>query len=94
VLSSTSNLFVRALAINPARPSTLYAGTLTGVFKSMDAGESWRPLNTSLTATDVRTFVIDPQFPTRVYAASYGGGVYSIQDVGFRLYLPLARRSP
>src|SRR5438105_1975446 len=32
---------VRALAIDPQTPTTLYAGTLNGVFKSTDGGASW-----------------------------------------------------
>src|SRR5262245_61653709 len=33
---------VRALAIGPANPDTLVAGTLNGVFRSLDAGRTWR----------------------------------------------------
>ncbi len=40
---------IRALAIDPATPSTLYAGTgYGGVFKSTDGGENWEAVNTGL----------------------------------------------
>ena len=32
---------IAALAIDPTTPSTLYAGTNGGVFKSTDAGATW-----------------------------------------------------
>ena len=32
---------LNVLAIDPAKPATLYAGTLRGVFKSTDGGDRW-----------------------------------------------------
>src|SRR5262249_50560370 len=45
---------VFALAIDPVRPSTIYAGTNVGVFRSADAGATGNPLNTGLTDMNVR----------------------------------------
>jgi len=45
---------VAALAINPSTPSTIYAGTNDGVFKSTSGGASWTAANTGL---------IDPAIP-------------------------------
>ena len=43
---------IHALAIDPATPSTLYAGTYGGgVFKSTNGGAAWSAVNTGLTAT-------------------------------------------
>ena len=62
---------VRALAIDPANPATLYAGTSGGgVFKSTDGGGSWTVINTGLTSTDVRALAIDPANPATVYAGT------------------------
>ena len=36
---------VRALAIDPQNPSTVYAVTFAGVFKSTNGGASWRAAN-------------------------------------------------
>jgi hypothetical protein len=42
---------VRALAIAPSAPATLYAGTLgAGVFKSTDAGVTWNAANAGQTS--------------------------------------------
>src|SRR5438034_1355723 len=41
---------VRALAIDPSTPATLYGGTNpNGVFKSTDGGTSWTAVNSGLT---------------------------------------------
>jgi len=46
---------VYALAIDPATPSTLYAGSGGGgVFRSLNGGSSWSAVNTGLTSTGVR----------------------------------------
>ena len=69
---------ISALAIDPATPSTLYAGTYRGVFKSTNGGGSWSAINTSLTNPDVRTLAIDPATPSTLYAGTAGGGVFGL----------------
>ncbi len=39
--SSHEGVLISALAIDPLTPTTLYAGTPGGVFKSTDGGASW-----------------------------------------------------
>ena len=52
---------IRALAINPASPGTVYAGTYEGgVFKSTDSGGTWAAASTGLTNPDIRAVVINP----------------------------------
>jgi hypothetical protein len=33
-----------SIAIDPANPGSLYAGTANGVFRSSDRGSSWQPV--------------------------------------------------
>src|SRR5204862_3823027 len=67
--------YVQTLAIDPASPATLYAGTSGGgVFKSTNAGESWTASNTGLTSHFVAALAIDPPAPTTPYATTTGGG--------------------
>jgi photosystem II stability/assembly factor-like uncharacterized protein len=66
----------RALAMDPRNPSTVYAGTSGGVFKTTNGGASWKAANSGLTAGYIaRAIIIDPQNPSILYA---GGacGVY------------------
>jgi photosystem II stability/assembly factor-like uncharacterized protein len=90
-----TNPRVRALAIDPVTPTTLYAGTDGGgVFKSANGGATWSTVNTDLTNTNVRALAIHPTTPTTLYAGTDGGGVFDLeQEVSqYQIYLPLVRR--
>jgi len=72
-LSGYEALYVFALAINPATPSTLYAGTYGGgVFQSTNSGGSWSAVNTGLSgdALSVHALAIDPATPSTLYAGT------------------------
>ncbi len=74
---------VRTIAIDPAHPSTVYAGTIGGgVYKSTDGGGSWTAINAGLTYRDVTSLVIDPAAPATIYAATGGGGLFRSLDGG------------
>ncbi len=74
---------VSALAVDPTHPTTVYAGTFGGVFKSTDGGGSWRAANTGLTDFRVSALVIDPATPATLYAGTtFGGGVFKSTDGG------------
>ena len=51
-----------------------------GVFKSTNGGTNWTAMNTGLTSTDVYALAINPQTPDTLYAGTYGGGVFKIQQ--------------
>lgn len=67
---------VFALAVDPKMPTTVYAGTDQGVFKSIDSGGSWN--RTSLEAGQVKTLVIDPVNPAVLYAGTTQGMFKSV----------------
>jgi photosystem II stability/assembly factor-like uncharacterized protein len=74
---------IYALAIDPAMPATLYAGTYHGgVFKSANGGGNWSQVNTGLTSLRVEALAIDPMTPTTLYAGTDGGGVFKITNGG------------
>jgi len=69
---------VTALAIDPRTPSTLYAGTLDGVFKSTDGASSWQAVNTGFPYKPdffygVFALAIDPSTPSTLYAGTLDG---------------------
>jgi len=85
---------IRALAIDPQSPSTLYAGTIGGgVFQSRDAGATWSAVNAGLTNTDIRALAIDPHTPSTLYAGTWGGGVFVLRCPRYLIYLPLVLRN-
>ncbi len=77
---------VSALAVDPVTPSILYAGVqpslpAAGVFKSVDGGVTFLPMNEGLTTTRIADLRIDPVHPSRVYAAT-DQGVFVTSDGG------------
>lgn len=79
---------VFTLVIDPTAPTTLYAGTETqGVFKSIDGGFHWAPINTGLINVRIGALLIDPLQPTTLYSGTYGddgtnGAAYKSIDHG------------
>lgn len=81
VENSTSpiSLTINAIAIS-ANSQIVYAVSSVGVFKSIDAGNSWAAINTGLTETNITVLSVDPSDSQVVFVggASYGsvfGGV-------------------
>ncbi len=77
--------YVYALAIDPATPSTLYAGTAAsggGVYKSTDGGDSWAGAGAGLPGLEVYALAVDPAAPSTVYCGTLDGGVYKSTDGG------------
>jgi photosystem II stability/assembly factor-like uncharacterized protein len=80
--------FVVALVIDPAAPSTLYAGvqgeTFPSVFKTTNAGGLWSPINTGLPrvgGTGVQALALDPASGA-VYVGLAALGVYKTTNGG------------
>ncbi|MGD8371667.1 MAG: hypothetical protein PVI19_08985, partial [Syntrophobacterales bacterium] len=72
-------LNIQALAIDPARPATLYAGTEGGgVFQSTDGGDNWTAIDTVLSDSNILVLAIDPSNTTRIYAGTSGEGLFLI----------------
>jgi hypothetical protein len=80
-------LFIDDLAIDPRTPSSLYAGTSDGVFKSSDSGGTWSAAKTGLPTGQVRSLAIDPVTPTILYAGT-NAGVFKSSDAA-RTWSPL-----
>ena len=68
--------YINSLAIDPTSPSTLYAATSSGLYKSTDAGANWTQLLPS--ATVGYTVTIDPTRSSTVYVTytTAGSGPY------------------
>lgn len=73
---------VNTLAIDPQQPTTLYAGTDSGLYKSTDQAELWVPANVGLpTDVAVHALVIHPLTSTILYAGT-ASGVFKSSDGG------------
>jgi len=91
--STVGGDYVTSLLVDPATPSTLYAGvfhatpTGGGVYKSVDGGLRWRFVSGGIISPtgryyDVNSLAIDPSGPSVVYAGTSGGGVFRSMDGG------------
>lgn len=74
--ASIANLGFASIAVNPADPQIVYAGSYGGggIFKTTDGGTSWSPVNSGLAPgySIYRALAIDPDSPETIYA---GGNV-------------------
>ena len=75
-------LMVVTLALDPRRPTVLYAGTSGGVYKSVNRATRWDKVNNGLVppevlkssrALGVTVILVDPHAPDTVYAATLSG---------------------
>jgi photosystem II stability/assembly factor-like uncharacterized protein len=90
--------YVAALVIDPTEPNTLYAAMenqaslqsgsgFQGVFKSVDGGANWAPINAGLDTVLANgsyptSIAIAPRSPNTIYLATSGSGIYESSDGG------------
>ncbi len=92
---------VRALAIDPTTPLTLYAGTFNdGLFKSTNGGGVWTAMNNGMggsNPTNVNVIVIDPANPSTIYTghgSTPGSGGINQSTNGGASWTPLTNGVP
>lgn len=75
---SQLNQAVDALVLDSSSPPALYAGAEnSGIFVYPSGGSSWKPLNSGLTNTDIRSLAINPSVPATIYSGSHGDGIFT-----------------
>jgi photosystem II stability/assembly factor-like uncharacterized protein len=63
---------LRAVALSPSSPDTLYTGGPGGIWRSADGGKSWGDAGgTSRRVREIESLVVDPRSPLRVYAGTW-----------------------
>jgi hypothetical protein len=71
----------RALVIDPTSPSTIYAAAVAGgVWKTVDAGQSWTPTSDFLSNIAVNSLAMHPADPLTLYAGT-GEGYFNLDRV-------------
>ena len=64
------NPMVRVLANHPDQPEVVFAGSDRGLFKSLDAGQSWRRIVSPLSEYSVWAMAIDPTDPNIIFSGT------------------------
>ena len=82
VNTGLSDVRVRAVALDRAVPTTLYAATDSGVFKTLDGGAHWAIANSGIAGGPVNSIVVDPGGTDLVYAVHQTTGVYRSRNSG------------
>jgi photosystem II stability/assembly factor-like uncharacterized protein len=80
MLSTSRALMVNTIVIDPHRTDIVYAGTLHGLFQSVDAGRSWTRIGEALPDQMIIALALDASSDT-LYAAGRQG-LYKSQDAG------------
>ena len=84
------NAMIYSMAIDFNDPTVLYVTTEYGVYKSINAGNTWQSKNTGLPHLNTRNIIIDPTNSDVLYLTiwvtpgsdSWQGGVYKSTDYG------------
>lgn len=61
---------VSSVAVNPVKPSIVYAANSSGVFRSADSGQNWVQINSGLTSADIKSLTVTATEPVTIYAGT------------------------
>jgi photosystem II stability/assembly factor-like uncharacterized protein len=81
VLSTSRALMVNTLVIDPGQSDIVYAGSLNGLYRSVDSGRSWARIGRSLPDQMVIAMAMDTSSDAALYVAGRQG-VYKSTDAG------------
>lgn len=75
---------LRSFAFDPTTPTTLYAGTYNGLYKSLDSGNTWtRTGNVGIPSNQsLPNIYVDPTQPSIIYGGSQYQGMLKSTDRG------------
>jgi len=71
---------VSGFTVERDNAKTMYAAVPEGLFKSTDAGETWKPLTKSPKA--LVAVAVNPTKPTEIYAVTRDGTIFLSTDGG------------
>lgn len=75
-----TNRTVNGFAVDPGNPKVMYAAMRDGLFKSTDAGETWKPVGKGL--KNLAAVTVNPRKPMEVYASTIEGVTFRSTDGG------------
>ncbi|HMF15036.1 MAG TPA: hypothetical protein VKE94_22125 [Gemmataceae bacterium] len=73
---------VRALAVHPRDPRTLYLGTELGLFRSTDAASNWSRVESPINGLQVWSIAISPRDPNLIVVGTCPSRLFRTEDGG------------
>jgi photosystem II stability/assembly factor-like uncharacterized protein len=75
-----TNRTANGFAVDPSNPKIMYVAMRDGIFKSTDAGETWKPVGKEL--KNLAAVTVHPKKSSEVYAATVDGFIFKSTDEG------------
>jgi len=75
-----TNRTVNGFAVNPENSKTMFVAMRDGLFKSPDAGASWKGVGNEL--KNLAAVTINPKKPSEMYLSTMDGTIYVSADAG------------
>jgi photosystem II stability/assembly factor-like uncharacterized protein len=75
-----TNRTVNGFAVDPTNPKVMYVASRDGLFKSTDAGESWKPVGKGL--KNLAAVAVNPKRTSEVYVSTMEGAIFRSTDGG------------
>lgn len=81
MLKTSRALNVTSILVDPFEPNTVYAATLSGLYKTLDGGQAWQRIGESLPDQMIMAMVLDRARKNVIYLAGRDG-VHCSEDGG------------
>ena len=75
-----TNRTVNGFAVDPENPKVMYVAMRDGLFKSTDAGETWKPVGNGL--KNAAAVAVNPKRVGEVYVATMDGVIFKSTNGG------------
>ena len=77
-----TNRTVNGFAVDPENPKVMYAATQDGLFKSTDAGVTWKSIGNGL--KNLAAVTINPKNFKEIYVSAADGAIFVSSDEGMK----------
>jgi len=77
-----TNRTVNGFAVNPENSKIMFVAMRDGLFKSTDAGASWKGVGNEL--KNLAAVTINPKKPNKMYLSTTDGTIYVSADAGMK----------
>jgi len=75
-----ANRTVNGFAVDPENPKVMYVAMRDGLFKSIDAGETWKPMTKEL--KNLAAVTVNPKQSKEIYVSTADGVIFKSTDGG------------